>query len=627
MARALEEGHLTFDVVIFNHPEIHADPVTLDDLKRYRLVVLPALECLTDSQIELLTNYLQSGGALGIIGQCGVRNEDNLPREHPPVEVWRKAGKVVDILPGRDFLPSRVVESAQTRELTRLAIESTRKALDNKTLLSGDLPRMLWVKTWQHGDEFISLHFVNYDVDFETGKARPTPAVKLTIALPAHMTGEEAAWLTPDGKQEPVSVAVEGDRASVTIPPVRVYGVLLLGRKGLDVTRSAILKGEALLARAAMAAGGNLAKSPQQAPADILHSVQQAQDKAYLQGVRDSVLMEAATLFFDFGGKTAQPPWKLVAADSNYSGDAGFGWLPAEDDSSPTPEEIYYAGAQKYGNKIATEITASRLLFWPYKEPPPTPLATNIGCGTSGRFRVDLPTGAYTVRIVTTNPSWTNRNFLVSGMVTANGAVRLLDAVQDRGDLLSREFSVAAPEGKLEFTFGGPTGWAVAAMMVRPEGNRGEDPQITHGLRTWRVSPRYSNPDWYPITQVVGPPEKRLTSLPESNWLGVNAPSDGLPVIDLGTNREAEVGDVVYAVTTIQSPAARAAFLRFSASSQAQLWLNGAALGYVPNEKGIRRDEFVAPLDLRAGENKLAVKLQRFWERRWLFYASVTDQR
>ena len=64
--------------------------------------------------------------------------------------------------------------------------------------------------------------------------------------------------------------------------------------------------------------------------------------------------------------------------------------------------------------------------------------------------------------------------------------------------------------------------------------------------------------------------------------------------------------------------------LHFGASCQAQLWFDGKPLGYVPNEKGLRRDEFVVPLDLKPGENILVVKLQRFWERRWLFYSSLT---
>jgi len=144
-------------------------------------------------------------------------------------------------------------------------------------------------------------------------------------------------------------------------------------------------------------------------------------------------------------------------------------------------------------------------------------------------------------------------------------------------------------------------------------------------LRTWQVSPRYANPDWYPITQVSGPPEQRLDQLPEAHWNRLEAPAEGLPVIDLGSNREAAVGDVVYAATTIEAAHARTTRLHFGASSQAQIWLNGQPLGYVPNEKGVRRDEFVCPINLQSGRNVLIVKLQRFWERRWLFYASLDD--
>ncbi len=652
MARALEEGHLPFDVVIFNHSEIHADRVTLDELERYRLVILPALECLTDGQIELFTKYLQAGGTLGIIGQCGVRDEDNLPRDARVVEGWEKAGKVVEILPGRNFLPCRTTENDHTRELTRAAIEATRQALNEKTILSGDLPRMLWVKTWRHRGDFVSLHFVNYDINFETGAVTPTAPTSITIALPANVPAEEAVWLTPDGKRRSVKPAVAAQKATVTLPSVRVYGVLIIGRRGLDSKRSAVLQAEALLARAQMATGGNWGALSQQAAAvqelakqcakptckaeqaanyargaeALLEAAQQAEDGAYLERTRKAAATDGAVLALDFGGTQAVEPWRIVGANSAYSPEAGFGWLPPQDDSAPTPEETYYAMAQRYGAKFVTEVTANRLLFWPYKERAPVPLQTNLSCGTPQRFQVDVPAGEYTVRVVTTNPSWTNRNFLVSGMVSVNGAARLLDTVHDRGAIVARTFSANAPEGKLEFTFGGPTGWAVAAIIVSAGSGGEAGRQNLRGLRTWRVSPRYANPDWYPITQVSASPEEHLSDLPQERWKVVTAPDAGWPVVDLGTNKQAEIGDVVYAAATIDSPAARKALLHFGASSQAQLWLNGAVLGYVPNEKGVRRDEFVVPVKLRAGRNTLVVKLQRFWERHWLFYAGLSDR-
>lgn len=646
IARALEEGHIPFDVLIFRHPEIHADRVALDDLKRYQLVILPALECLTDSQIELLTQYLEQGGTLGLIRQSGIRDEDNIPRSEPPLEKWHESGKVVQILPGENFLPCRSRENDRTRELSRIAIESTRKALNDNTIISGDLPRMLWVKAWQHEDDFISLHFVNYDVDFESGEAIPTEPAELKIALPNGVPAEEAAWFVPGGENQPLTVDSEEQKVTVTIPSVRVYGVLIVGSQGLERKRSAILQGDALMARAEMAADGDwgdlaeqttlVRDSAGQATIDeaeeyaksaekLLQAIQQMKDEAYFQRIQQAVVTDGAIHAFDFGGKEEQELWQVVGLEDAYSQEKGFGWLQSVDDSMPSPEEQYYAMAEKYGGKVSTEITSSRLLFWPYKEQPPAPLRTNLACGSPRRFRVDVPAGDYSIRVVTTNPSWTNRNFLVSGMVSVNGSVQLLDAVHDRGAILAREFSVPAPDGKLEFTFGGPTGWAVAALIMRPGSNSEDDALVVHGLRTWYVSPRYANPDWYPITQVSCTPEKNLGQLPVDDWTEVKAPPAGIPVVDLGTNTESEVGDIVYAVAKIQASTAETVSLNFAASSQAQIWLNGKQIGYIPNEKGLRRDEFVAALKLREGENTLVVKLQRFWERHWMFYASLTS--
>ena len=653
VARALQEGHVPYDVVLFNHPEIHTDHATLRDLQAYRLVILPSLECLSDPQVNLLTQYLQGGGTIGLIGDCAIRDEDNLPRPESPLAGWRKSGRVIDILPaGQSFLDVRAKESDATRELTRTAIESVRNALDSQTILSGDLPRFLWVNAWRHRDDFVSLHFVNYDVDFETGTATATKPLKLTITLPAEVPPEEAVWLTADGKSQPVALQAGGPRVTATIPAVQVYGVLVVGRRGLDTVPSLVLEANALLARAAMASGGewgplaqsvdrvgkmaaeaksktlsaDAAAAYRDAAREVLHAVQQQGDATYIAALQDAVLIDDARVAFDFGAAENCRGWQAVRPNSVYSKETEFGWLPAADVTDPTTEETYYAMAQGYGAKYrGNEPVPGSLLFLPYRQPIPQPLRTNLGSGASRTFRVTVPVGTYEVRVVTTNPAWTNRNFLVSGMVAVNGEVHLLDAVHDRGAVGSREFATAAPAGTLDFTFGGPTGWAVAALVIRESPESPKDAQAAAGLRTWQVSPRYANPDWYPITQASGPPEQRLDQLPEPQWNRLEAPAEGLPVIDLGSNRESAVGDVVYAATTIEADQARSTRLHFGASSQAQIWLNGQPLGYVPNEKGVRRDEFECPINLRPGRNVLIVKLQRFWERRWLFYASLDD--
>ncbi len=650
MARALEEGHIPFDVVILRHPEIHADTVTVEELLRYKLLILPALECLSDAQIALISQYVEAGGTLGLLGNCGIRDEDNLPRDVSPVEQWRRTGRVVELLPGRRFLANRVVESDATQELTRVAIESTRSALGGETLVSGDLDRLLWVKTWRHPGDFLSLHFVNYNVDFESGEATSTQPVPISLKMPADIPAEEAIWLAADGKRQALDFSLADQSVSVTVPATHVYGVLAIGRKGLDAVRSAVLQGDAMLARARMASGGSwgdlaeaaegveeMAKRCAGAPGDVaqateyaksagdlLGAVQEAEDAAYQERVRQAADVDGAALALDFGVEEAAAPWQAVGPDTQYRSGTGFGWLPTTDTSEPTPEELYYAMAQKYGERFTTARTAGRLLFWPYRDSPPVPLRTHLSSGQGHRFRIDVPAGQYTVRVVTTNPAWTNRNFLVSGMVRINGAARCLDAVHDKGDVLAREVAVSAEDGKLEFDFGGPTGWGICALTIFPRAGDDAPAGPTQPIRAWRVSARYANPDWYPITQVSAPPERNPGTVATDGWTTVTAADTGEPVIDLGTNQEAEVGDVVYAVTYITAGAPGRERLHFGASSQAQIWLNGEPVAYVPNEKGVRRDELVAEVDLRAGRNVLMIKLQRFWERRWQFYATIT---
>ena len=636
--------------------EIRPDTVTLDELRRYKLVILPALECLSDHQIDLLTRYTQAGGTLGLLGDSGVRDENNLPRKQPPQAGWQEAGRTAELLPGRSFGRCRAAASDETRALGDAAAAAVRKALGGQTIVSGKLPRTLWVNAWLHGEDLLSVHFVNYAIGFETGKATPTEPARVKIALPPTLPLGEALWLTPDGRGEPVEVMIDGDGAAhLTLPSVRVYGILVIGGAGVEARRSATLQAAALAARAAKAAGRDdpavqglaamlaglagprrdvdpplgLDQAPVlvQAAEQVLRNIQAERDAAYLTRVRAVADTEGAVLALDFGGEKTEGGWRKCGVSDRYDPERGFGWLEAANDTEPTPEERWYAMAARHGGKVATEIVAGRLLFWPYREAPPVPLRTHLACGGPRRFRIDLQPGNYVVRVVTTMPSWTNRNFLVSGMVACNGAVRLLDAPMDKGSLVARDFAATVSDDRrLELTFGGATGWGVAAVIVSKAGGATEaDPLEIGGLRTWRISPRYPNPDWWPIDQTLCPPEFRLDRLPAPDWTEAKAPPTGMPVIDLGTSRQADVGDTVYATTVIDSSEARTATLHFAATSAAQLWLNGEALAYVPNEKGLRRDELVVPLPLRAGRNTLLVKLQRFWERRWLFYASVAE--
>jgi hypothetical protein len=204
----------------------------------------------------------------------------------------------------------------------------------------------------------------------------------------------------------------------------------------------------------------------------------------------------------------------------------------------------------------------------------------------------------------------------------------LLDAVHGKGSIVSREFPVEVSGGKLDLTFGGPTGWAVAAVVIKPLPGATKqlpDSFVSGAIREWKLSPRFPNPDWYPIDQTGTAVENTIGSPDTSAWTDVKAPADGIGLVDLGDNQMTETGDILYAAAEIDCDAARSAKLSVGASSSAVVWLNGKQVAYLPNQKGVLRNECLLPVDLQAGRNVLLVKLCRFWERHWMFYASVVE--
>ncbi len=115
-------------------------------------------------------------------------------------------------------------------------------------------------------------------------------------------------------------------------------------------------------------------------------------------------------------------------------------------------------------------------------------------------------------------------------------------------------------------------------------------------------------------------PEDDLAAPRTDGWGEVAADAGG--VVQLGDNTQAETGDVVYALATIEADEAGTYWLNLASSSSAQVFVNGEKVAYLPNVKGLERDECTFEVPLRAGTNTIVVKLQRYWERHWMFYVS-----
>ncbi|HUS80427.1 MAG TPA: hypothetical protein VM283_04105, partial [Armatimonadota bacterium] len=507
-------------------------------------------------------------------------------------------------------------------------------------LLGGEIPRMLWVTPWVHdgeGGRLLSVHLVNYDVDFESAQATPAEAFTLSVRLPEGLQAEEAMLLAPGEEARPLVMRVEGGVASIEVPSVRIYGCIAIGPRGLERARSDRLQGDAMIARARFALDGNLGQF--EAPAEELAGLREGDPAAYREGAEqllqnvaaaeDQRLVdewqamadtEGAVMALDFGAEEDAGQWQALSADMAYDAGRGYGWLPLADGSQPTPEETGYAQAHRSPSAL-DKIEAHPLPFWPYPTQPPAEIMRRaLYSGQQRTLQVDLPDGIYQVRVVTGNPSWTMRSYRCSGMVSAGGGVRLFDTPYYPGGAANRSFATTVTGGHLDLTFGGPSGWGASAVVITNADADPGDALAVAALREWRVSPRYPNPDWWPVRQVRFGPDDDLAAPNAAAWTPVTA--DGGGVVDLGDNTQAETGDVVYAMATIEADAAGPMWLNLGTSSSAVAYLNGEQVAYLPNVKGLQRDECPVQVQLRAGRNVLVLKLERYWERHWMFYAS-----
>ena len=640
VARALEEGHLSYDVLLVPDAEFRPDDLSLATLRRYEVLILPSVALVSRRHADLLRQFAAQGGTLIAVGDLGTRDARGQPRTPSLGAELRTAGELLEPLGDASFPRSRRPRTAAVEAQWRALADATRGAL-SRPVLSGMLPEKLWIKAWRHGDDLFSLHFVNYALDSVAGKVNPRPAFTARIRPPAELAVEEARWLVPGRPARSLDFKRAADVVEVQLPSVDAYGVLVLGPRGREAQESALRRGRRLLLRASFAgrersdtasrvAAVEAILAKQGAPAfdaaaqALLESIARQNEREYVAFVEGVAQLGAAIRAFDFGNERATAGWTAVAPDDLYRSERGWGWLTSLDQSEPTPEERFEVTKKSHARDW-NAIRVGRHAGWPHESALPLVLRKLLVSGRQQRFRVDVPDGRYRVRLVETSPGAAYKIRVVSGAVSVNGAPVLLDAGLEPGSVVERHFEADARDGHIELAFGAANGWAISLLAIEEAASGKGDAPIRGAIRDWQVSPRRPNPEWFPLDAVAPPSKAVLAAVANEGWVPVSAASKGLPVVSLGTPAQAEIGDVVYARAIVSKSEAGRARLAVGGTSAARVWLNGEAVLSLSNQKGILEAEVEAEVMLRAGRNVLVLELERFWERHWLFYATLAE--
>ncbi|MEW6357174.1 MAG: hypothetical protein AB1696_12670 [Planctomycetota bacterium] len=188
-----------------------ADPVTEaifrpEILVKYRVLIMPEIEYLSDDEVNVVRAYLNAGGRVMASGNVG--KYDLLMREHAE-------------LPFEQYAVSRVADEIVKTTMTYQPVEVVPDKAEFAPI------RMACYTNFREKPERIVLHLVNYGV--RLGKdALPAAEIKeipVSVPLPRETRVTSVRYSRPGQEDVTLPVTVEKDVVRFTVPSLRIYGV------------------------------------------------------------------------------------------------------------------------------------------------------------------------------------------------------------------------------------------------------------------------------------------------------------------------------------------------------------------------------------------------------------------
>ena len=231
----LQRQHVPFQMVHMRLLERTLNERPLDAL------IVPGVRCVDDAQAARIRRFVEEGGRVLFMGECGGLTWEGAARERSAfADLLPPSAPPADGLP-----PTRVVGRGRTGWIgasfdpeapeANRALQQALFALEGATpsrVRPDRAPALLLSLTRNSDRSRVWMHLVNYDVDMDVVEApgvrgaNPVKDVRVVIDLSAGLRAKEARLLRPGAEEAALEVVHGREGCAVTVPHVEVYALV-----------------------------------------------------------------------------------------------------------------------------------------------------------------------------------------------------------------------------------------------------------------------------------------------------------------------------------------------------------------------------------------------------------------
>ena len=280
IGRLFEDEHVPYEVVLFGHPDLYVNDAGAARLrtKRWKRVILPSVDVLSDEDIELLSAFVRGGGILKTLGTNGVTDAELVPRTADPMaKIAAAASNGGALMPVAEALfevyANRSTESTDSaapllRELARGADTKVPWRIEGPG--ADQQPPRLWANCWSHSLYAVGrgrssnaatvCHLANFRIDMtpplnETG-GLVIPSKTITVWVRGDF--QECVVYSPTRNKTTLTLQHRGKMTGCTVNTMDEYAVVAFGASGeAQGAQAAAAEVRKWLSRLVIASGTN----------------------------------------------------------------------------------------------------------------------------------------------------------------------------------------------------------------------------------------------------------------------------------------------------------------------------------------------------------------------------------